>query len=56
VSRRRSSTAFSGNTGFISTEVAPFGGVEELGIGREGLQYELEERLELEYLCIGGVA
>src|SRR5687768_10502173 len=43
------------NEGIISTEVAPFGGVKESGIGREGSKYGLEEYLELKYLCIGGV-
>ena len=43
------------NEGLISTEVAPFGGVKESGIGREGSKYGLEEYLELKYLCIGGV-
>ena len=43
------------NTGFISTEVAPFGGVKESGIGREGSKYGIEEWLELKYLAIGGL-
>jgi succinate-semialdehyde dehydrogenase / glutarate-semialdehyde dehydrogenase len=43
------------NTGFISSEVAPFGGVKESGIGREGSKYGIEEWLELKYLCLGGV-
>jgi succinate-semialdehyde dehydrogenase/glutarate-semialdehyde dehydrogenase len=43
------------NEGIISTEVAPFGGVKESGIGREGSKYGLEEYLEIKYLCIGGV-
>ena len=43
------------NTGLISTEVAPFGGVKESGIGREGSKYGIEEFLEIKYLCIGGV-
>jgi succinate-semialdehyde dehydrogenase / glutarate-semialdehyde dehydrogenase len=43
------------NTGFISTEVAPFGGVKESGIGREGSKYGIEEWLEIKYLCIGGI-
>ena len=41
------------NTGVISTEVAPFGGVKESGIGREGSKYGIDEWLELKYLCIG---
>jgi succinate-semialdehyde dehydrogenase/glutarate-semialdehyde dehydrogenase len=44
------------NTGFISTEVAPFGGMKESGIGREGSRYGIEEWLEIKYLCLGGVA
>jgi len=43
------------NTGLISTEVAPFGGVKESGIGREGSKYGIEEFVEVKYLCIGGV-
>jgi len=41
------------NTGLISTEVAPFGGVKESGIGREGSKYGIEEFLEIKYLCVG---
>jgi succinate-semialdehyde dehydrogenase/glutarate-semialdehyde dehydrogenase len=44
------------NTGIISTEVAPFGGVKESGIGREGSKYGLEEFLEIKYLCMGGIS
>ena len=43
------------NEGIISTEVAPFGGMKESGIGREGSKYGIEEWLEITYLCIGGV-
>jgi succinate-semialdehyde dehydrogenase/glutarate-semialdehyde dehydrogenase len=43
------------NTGFISTEVAPFGGVKESGIGREGSSYGIEEWLELKYWALGGI-
>jgi succinate-semialdehyde dehydrogenase / glutarate-semialdehyde dehydrogenase len=43
------------NTGFISTEVAPFGGMKESGIGREGSKYGIEDWLELKYLCMGGI-
>jgi len=43
------------NTGLISTEVAPFGGVKESGIGREGSKYGIEEFLEIKYLCMGGL-
>ena len=41
------------NTGIISTEVAPFGGIKESGIGREGARVGLDEYLETKYLCIG---
>src|SRR5262245_50248023 len=43
------------NTGLISTEVAPFGGVKESGIGREGSKYGIEEYLEVKYICVGGI-
>ena len=43
------------NTGFISTEVAPFGGMKESGIGREGSKYGIDEWLELKYLAMGGM-
>ncbi|MEM6377901.1 MAG: NAD-dependent succinate-semialdehyde dehydrogenase [Bacteroidota bacterium] len=43
------------NTGMISTPVAPFGGIKESGIGREGSKYGLEEFMEVKYLCFGGV-
>jgi succinate-semialdehyde dehydrogenase/glutarate-semialdehyde dehydrogenase len=43
------------NTGVISTEVAPFGGVKESGIGREGSKYGIDEWLETKYLCLGGM-
>lgn len=42
------------NTGMISTEVAPFGGMKESGIGREGGKYGIDEFLEIKYLCMGG--
>ncbi len=41
------------NTGILSTEVAPFGGVKQSGIGREGSRYGLDEYLEMKYLCMG---
>jgi succinate-semialdehyde dehydrogenase/glutarate-semialdehyde dehydrogenase len=44
------------NTGIISTEVAPFGGMKQSGIGREGSKYGMEEFLEVKYLCLGGIA
>jgi succinate-semialdehyde dehydrogenase/glutarate-semialdehyde dehydrogenase len=43
------------NTGLISTEVAPFGGVKESGLGREGSKYGIEEFVEVKYLCFGGI-
>ena len=43
------------NTGIISTEVAPFGGVKQSGLGREGSKYGIEDYLEIKYLCMGGV-
>jgi len=43
------------NTGIISTEVAPFGGVKESGIGREGSKYGMDDFLEIKYLCMGGI-
>ena len=46
---RRAASAFAG-------EVAPFGGVKQSGIGREGSKYGIEEYLEIKYLCFGGIA
>jgi succinate-semialdehyde dehydrogenase/glutarate-semialdehyde dehydrogenase len=43
------------NTGLISTEVAPFGGVKESGFGREGSKYGILDYTELKYLCVGGI-
>ncbi len=43
------------NTGLISTEVAPFGGIKESGMGREGSKYGILDFTELKYLCIGGI-
>jgi succinate-semialdehyde dehydrogenase/glutarate-semialdehyde dehydrogenase len=43
------------NEGIISTEIAPFGGMKESGIGREGSKYGIEEFLEVKYLCLGGI-
>jgi len=42
------------NTGLVSTASAPFGGVKQSGIGREGSKYGLEEFMEIKYLCFGG--
>ena len=44
------------NEGIISTEVAPFGGVKQSGLGREGSKYGIEDYLEVKYLCLGGIA
>ncbi|HXA36917.1 MAG TPA: NADP-dependent succinate-semialdehyde dehydrogenase [Steroidobacteraceae bacterium] len=44
------------NTGIISTEVAPFGGVKESGTGREGSKYGILDYTELKYVCVGGVS
>ena len=41
------------NTGLISTEVAPFGGVKQSGLGREGSRHGIEDYLELKYVCMG---
>jgi len=43
------------NTGIISTEVAPFGGVKESGLGREGSKYGIDDYVEIKYLCFGGI-
>jgi succinate-semialdehyde dehydrogenase/glutarate-semialdehyde dehydrogenase len=43
------------NTGIISTEVAPFGGVKQSGFGREGSKYGIEEYLTVKYVCLGGL-
>jgi succinate-semialdehyde dehydrogenase / glutarate-semialdehyde dehydrogenase len=44
------------NTGIISTEVAPFGGIKESGVGREGSKYGILDYTELKYICVGGVS
>ena len=41
------------NTGLISTEVAPFGGIKESGVGREGSRYGIDDYLEIKYVCMG---
>jgi succinate-semialdehyde dehydrogenase/glutarate-semialdehyde dehydrogenase len=43
------------NTGLISNEVAPFGGVKQSGLGREGSKYGIDEYLVVKYVCIGGM-
>jgi succinate-semialdehyde dehydrogenase/glutarate-semialdehyde dehydrogenase len=40
------------NSGIISTAVAPFGGVKQSGLGREGSRYGIEEYLEIKYVCV----
>ncbi len=53
-SPRRWSTAWSASmSGMIANEVAPFGGVKQSGIGREGSRYGIEEYLEIKYVCLG---
>ena len=41
------------NEGLISTEVAPFGGIKQSGLGREGSKYGIDDYLEIKYLCFG---
>ena len=43
------------NTGLISNEISPFGGVKQSGLGREGSKYGMDEYLEMKYVCIGGM-
>ena len=43
------------NEGIITTEVAPFGGVKESGLGSEGSKYGLQDYLDVKYTCIGGL-
>jgi succinate-semialdehyde dehydrogenase/glutarate-semialdehyde dehydrogenase len=43
------------NEGIISTEVAPFGGMKQSGIGREGSKYGIEEFIEIKYVAMGGL-
>ncbi|MEO6697768.1 MAG: aldehyde dehydrogenase family protein, partial [Paraperlucidibaca sp.] len=44
------------NEGIISNEMAPFGGMKESGLGREGSKYGIDEYLETQYLCLGGMS
>jgi len=44
------------NEGLISTEVAPFGGMKESGLGREGSKYGIEEFVEIKYIALGGLS
>jgi succinate-semialdehyde dehydrogenase/glutarate-semialdehyde dehydrogenase len=43
------------NTGLISNEIAPFGGVKQSGLGREGSKYGIDDYLVIKYLCLGGL-
>lgn len=43
------------NTGIISSEAAPFGGIKSSGVGREGSKYGIDDYLEIKYLCLGGI-
>lgn len=43
------------NTGIISTETAPFGGMKASGLGREGSKYGIDDYLEIKYICLGGI-
>jgi succinate-semialdehyde dehydrogenase/glutarate-semialdehyde dehydrogenase len=43
------------NTGLISNEIAPFGGIKQSGLGREGSKYGIEDYLEIKYVCMGGM-
>ncbi|MBV2186891.1 MAG: aldehyde dehydrogenase family protein, partial [Rhizobium sp.] len=43
------------NTGLISTEIAPFGGIKQSGLGREGSKYGIDDYTELKYMCLGGI-
>ncbi|HEU4611812.1 MAG TPA: NAD-dependent succinate-semialdehyde dehydrogenase [Kofleriaceae bacterium] len=43
------------NTGLVTTEVAPFGGMKQSGLGREGSKYGIEEYVEVKYVCFGGI-
>jgi succinate-semialdehyde dehydrogenase/glutarate-semialdehyde dehydrogenase len=43
------------NTGLMGTAIAPFGGIKESGVGREGSKYGIEEFLEIKYTCVAGI-
>ena len=43
------------NTGLISNEVAPFGGIKQSGLGREGSHYGMDDYVEIKYLCVGDI-
>jgi succinate-semialdehyde dehydrogenase/glutarate-semialdehyde dehydrogenase len=55
VAERMETGIVGANVGIISTEVAPFGGVKQSGLGREGSKYGLEEYLEVKYVLLGGI-
>src|SRR5690349_13605822 len=55
VAERMETGIVGANAGIISTEVAPFGGVKQSGLGREGSRYGLEEFLEVKYVLVGGI-
>jgi succinate-semialdehyde dehydrogenase/glutarate-semialdehyde dehydrogenase len=55
VAERLESGMVGANTGLISTAEAPFGGVKQSGLGREGSRYGLDEYLEIKYVCLGGM-
>jgi succinate-semialdehyde dehydrogenase/glutarate-semialdehyde dehydrogenase len=55
VAERMETGIVGANAGIISTEVAPFGGVKQSGLGREGSRYGIEEYLEIKYLLLGGL-
>src|SRR5438105_1466778 len=56
VAERMETGIVGANVGIISTEIAPFGGVKQSGLGREGSKYGLEEYLEMKYILLGGLA
>src|SRR5678815_2571074 len=55
VAERMETGIVGANVGIISTEVAPFGGVKQSGLGREGSKYGLEEYMEIKYILVGGI-
>jgi len=55
VAERMETGIVGANVGIISTEVAPFGGVKQSGLGREGAKYGLDEYLEVKYILLGGL-
>ena len=55
VAERMETGIVGANVGIISTEIAPFGGIKQSGLGREGSRYGLEEYLEIKYILVGGI-